>query len=263
MPGPEIKIALVLIATEKELHRGQVRTCIDQYIRSVSESRRVDIIITFNTKVDSSSLNYIKTKKNVNSLSVYDCGIPSDEDIYTHDENNEIVQELGQSNGPNQSFYRSLEYIKYRDHDYFMIIEADTRPIGEYWLDRLIEYCNKTKQYVIGGSRYKGSQELPAKSDWRDHLNGVALYRNCDELLDIIKGSKELLYRYIHEKNFARLNYDIAIWYFVNSPAGGKYLPRVIDTNIIANYSLPSDTTIKTQTILDKHPHTVILHQKQ
>jgi hypothetical protein len=72
----------------------------------------------------------------------------------------------------------------------------------------------------------------------------------------------DMLTHTIHIKKHARLNYDIAIWYYVNSAEGAKYLSQAIDTNIIANYSLPCDTGISEKDILAKHPHTIILHQK-
>lgn len=254
------KIALVLITTKSELLSGDVKECIDRYVESVSENRLIDIIISLNTDVDSSQLDYIKNNKSVNSLDIHNCNIPAEEDIYTHDDKVDVKHELGQSNGPNQSFYRTFDYLKSKSHDFFMVIETDSRPMSEYWLDGLVHYCNM-KEFIIGGSRYKGKQKLP-DSEWRDHLNGIALYKNCDELYDIMKGSKELLYRYIHKKAYARLNYDIAIWYYVNSPEGAKYLSQVIDTNIIANYSLPCDSGISEKDILAKHPYTIILHQK-
>lgn len=255
------KIVLVLITTKSELESGAVETCLDRYTKSVSLTKSVDIIVTLNTKTDTTRLNRFRGLSAVNSLEIHNCMIPVDQDIYTHDDKPLIIHELGQSNGPNQSFFKSMNHLRSNSADFFMVIESDTQPVCDCWLDRLIEYCNM-KQFIIGGTRYKGDQKLP-DCDWRDHLNGVALYKNCDELFDILKGSRDLLHTYIHKKSYKRLNYDIAIWYFVNSPSGDKYLSAVIDTNIIANYSLPSDTTIRTQTILDKHPYTVILHQKQ
>lgn len=257
----QINVALVLLATKHEYYQGQVDTCLTNYIDVCPPGVNVDIIVCMNTHVDNELSKY-SNNQHVNSVTVHDCDIPGEQDVYIQNNKQpEIKQELGQSNGPNQLFYRSFEHLKTKSYDYYMVIECDTRPVIDNWMPRLQHYCQEN-DFIIAGSRYKGKQKLPDK-DWTGHLNGVAIYKNCDMLHETLSGSRELLNHYIHVKHYVMLNYDIAIWYYVNQSGFDKYLNMLIDTNIISNYSLPCDKSTDTQTILSQQPDTIILHQKQ
>lgn len=251
----------MLLATNHELYQGHVDACIANYIEYNSPGTSVDIIVCMNTHVDNELTRYADNQ-HVNSVVVYNCDIPSDQDVYIQDDAEpETVLELGQSNGPNQLFYRSFNYLKTLPYDYYMVIECDTKPVINDWMLRLQRYCDEAN-FVIAGSRYKGKQKLP-DADWIDHLNGVALYKNCERLYDIIEGSREILKHYIHVKKYVRLNYDIAIWYYhVNQQSSDEQPNTIIDNNIISNYSLPCDASTSMDVILSQHPGTVILHQK-
>lgn len=256
-----LRIDLVLITTVNEIHSGRAVACLEKYITSAKAP--INLTISTNREVDDKSLSDLDSCEMVNKLIMHNCNISEDEDVYNMlDKPVENPHELGESSGPNLLFYRTMEYLQGGGADYYMLIESDTRPVGEDWMSRLVDYCMVRKsRFLIGGSRYKGDVKLPP-SDWREHLNGVALYKNDPGTYELLNGSRKMLKHYIHKKNYVRLNYDVALWYYLNSPDGDKYLSRVMDTNIIANYSLPDDRDIKLQTIIDKHPYTTILHQK-
>ena len=255
-------IALVLLSTKREYDTGLMHQCLDMYLNSMSKHDTIDIIISVNSQFKHDLNQRYRDNHHVNTITIHNCDIPAEQDVYIQsDDQPDPPYEFGNSNGPNKLFYETFKMLEYKkSYLYFMVIETDSRPVGEFWLDRLQRFCNHNS-FIIAGSTYKGSMTLP-DTDWIDHLNGIALYSNRFATYDIIHGSMDMLTHTIHIKKHARLNYDIAIWYYVNSAEGAKYLSQAIDTNIIANYSLPCDTGISEKDILAKHPHTIILHQK-
>lgn len=253
------KIALVLLATKHELHHGLVERCIERYIDK--PGAKIDVIICMNTHVNNNLDNY-QHHEHVNSLTLHNCDIPGDQDRYNR--NNKRVAEpleLGQTNGPNQLFFKSMEHLKTTNYQYLMVIECDTKPIKNNWMSKLRAYCD-SNDFLIAGSKYKGKAKLLPRGGWVNHLNGVAIYKNCDQLHDVLRGTRELIHFYIHKKAYVMLNYDVALWFYFDQQENINFDTVCIDTDIITNMSLHTDKNISLEQVIEQHPNTIILHKK-
>lgn len=86
--------------------------------------------------------------------------------------------------GPNFSFDRILDFVVKKNYTNFFLMETDTIPQKDYWLEELDTYFNLGNYYILGGSI---SENL--KNAWNDfgmpsyflnHINGNAIY-NLDK----------------------------------------------------------------------------------
>ena len=134
--------------------------------------------------------------------------------------------------------------------------------------NKLIDFTYEYK-FLIGGSTYKGYHELKAFDLWTGHLNGVALYRNCDTLSILLEKAESLILYNVKMKIDTHINYDLAIHYIRFTLWGEEVFNnikvdenRLVDIPIINNYSLDIDSAISIHEILDVYPDTIILHQK-
>lgn len=86
--------------------------------------------------------------------------------------------------GPNFAFYKTLRYAQHKNYSNFFLMEVDTIPQKDNWLEELDFYFSLDNFYVLGG---RITQEL--KQAWEDygmpsyfinHINGNAIY-NLDK----------------------------------------------------------------------------------
>lgn len=266
------QIALMLLSTEREFLDNKVAKCIDEYIsRNPSNVWEFDLMIYFDKGNAESYKELYEYKKHdcIASVHIHIINIPDFENIYTDKFENEHggyidsvkdsdIRELGMSSGPNLLFYSSLHHAQSNhNHVNYMVIESDTHPVKSNWFDGLFRF-SRTNNYTIGGSVYKGQLNITKDNEIYGHKNGVALYRNCEELSEILDKSKQYIRAAIKNRTHVRVNYDIAI----HMITGRDYRDSIIDTDIITNISLPCDDKITEKGILSKHPKTIILHQK-
>ena len=89
--------------------------------------------------------------------------------------------ELGYTSGANLLFYDSIDMMFETDYKDFLMLECDTKPMRKNWFDVIHSYCQK-HSFEIAGSTYKGSASWHSDSEYKDHINGVAIYRNSKVL---------------------------------------------------------------------------------
>lgn len=95
-------------------------------------------------------------------------------------------------NGPNRQFVHNVRSVQHMgDYDEMFIMEPDTNPRKNGWLDLLMEEVEEKKPFVILGSKYDGSSwdnfldEIPLSL--LHHINGNAIYNVSHPLLlDIV-----------------------------------------------------------------------------
>ncbi|CAJ1948315.1 unnamed protein product [Cylindrotheca closterium] len=104
--------------------------------------------------------------------------ITSEDDLYRKDEQATNVLWV---NGPNRQFERTARALKDEGIDLFYLMEMDSIPISEYWLDTLVEEIQTQPiDFSILGSKYRGDNwdnfysTLP--SSLVNHINGNAIY---------------------------------------------------------------------------------------
>ena len=271
------QLSIVLLATQKEYQSGDVTACLDKYFKTnASVDKKIDLHIFFNKgeESDYNDLLDYKNCENVNEVKIKSHKLEGADDLYirTPEELDKSklheIPEMGGSAGPNNLFFNSMIPLMsgiYRDH---LMIECDTYPVKDLWLDQIISYCDNTV-FMIAGSSYKGKCEFPHFDTWTGHINGVAIYRASKNLSTFFEFAKKtIIHHNLHHKN-PFMSFDVAMHYFSCTLLGRKFfnnrnLPfnQLIDSPIISNYSLPQDMDTGIQEIKEQHPETIILHKK-
>ena len=292
------KLAIALICTKQEYQSGQVNKMLDLYFaRKPSHTKTFDLFIFFdqgNPKDYANLLTY-EQHQSVSKIHIDSIDISDYLNIYSHErDNKKIISEFyklncpkfGITSGPNILFFESMKRLSHHNHEYILLLEADTRPIKDLWFDGILEYLN-VNDFLIGGSIYKGDHQEHLNSEWSDHLNGVAIYKNSQNFQSLIEATESsLLYiistskRLIDQYNFTditddvprnagidnlcvQLNYDILMYYIAKDSEKYQQIGNNLqDTSIITNMSLRTDYHIAESDVLARHPETIILHQK-
>lgn len=271
------QLSIVLLATQKEYQSGDVAACLDKYFKTpASVDKKIDLHIFFNKgeESDYNDLLDYQNCENVNEVKIKSHKLEGADDLYirTPEELDKSklheIPEMGGSAGPNNLFFNSMIPLMgdiYRDH---LMIECDTYPVKDFWLDQIISYCDNTV-FMIAGSSYKGKCEFPHFDTWTGHINGVAIYRASKNLSTFFEFAKKtIIHHNLYHKN-PFMSFDVAMHYFSCTLLGRKFfnnrnLPfnQLIDSPIISNYSLPQDIDLTIEEVKKEHPETIILHKK-
>lgn len=271
------QLSIVLLATQKEYQSGDVTACLDKYFKTpASVDKKIDLHIFFNKgeESDYNDLLDYQNCENVNEVKIKSHKLEGADDLYirTPEELDKSklheIPEMGGSAGPNNLFFNSMIPLMsdiYRDH---LMIECDTYPVKDLWLDQIISYCDNTV-FMIAGSSYKGKYEFPHFDTWTGHINGVAIYRASKNLSTFFEFAKKtIIHHNLYHKN-PFMSFDVAMHYFSCTLLGRKFfnnrnLPfnQLIDSPIISNYSLPQDIDLTIEEVQKENPETIILHKK-
>lgn len=270
------KLAIFLICTKNELINDRVQKCLDKFFNSkTSKKYCVDLHLSFNQfdKCFEKQLLKLNLHENIHNVYIHDHQLTGQHDYYYPDIKDvpkDVLNNLslmGLSSGPNNLFFLSLHLFfqtKYRD---ILILECDTKPIRDYWLDKIINFCDKN-EFMIAGSLYKGKQKLDIYAEWTGHLNGVAIYRRSKHFEEFSNECIKLIQHQIAHGQTPFLTFDCALYKLYSTLYGQSnynYTSKSHQMKIcplISNYSIKSDSNISVNEILEEHPETVILHQK-
>ena len=271
------KLAVVLLNTKREYVAGHTHKCLDAFFKTrASLDKKIDLLIYFN-QGDTSEYNDLleyKNCANVNDVKIHSHELSDLDDLYarTPKELEEInlpkVPALGGSAGPNNLFINTMTSLVGSEYRDLLMLEPDTQPIQDYWIDKISEYCDSEK-FLIAGSCYRGNQDLYTFGEWTGHLNGVAIYRNSAMLGLLFKYSKSLIKHEVGLCNNNFISFDVAMHTFACTLSGRKHfnnrdLPhnQLIDCPVISNYSLPQDADTTIESVKKEYPKTIILHKK-
>lgn len=271
------KLSVFLMSTQKEYLDGSVERCLRKYFESNASSQyKIDLHITFNKGQLSeySGLDFLAKFKNLNNVYVSTLKLSGLDDFYAptpqimRESSLSSTPKLGGSTGPNNLFYRSFERFYDLDYRDYLLIETDSQPVTDNWIDKLIDYCDNN-QFLIAGSTYKGKQQLPIYEEWTGHLNGIALYRNTPFLKTFIQESKKLIEFNVNHKINSFISFDVAMQKLYSGLFGRQHCHdplrpenHLIDTPIISNFSLPIDSNTTIESVKKQYPQTIILHKK-
>lgn len=271
------KLSILLICTQQEYLQGQVEKCLRMYFESNASSKyQIDLRIAFNKGklTEYSNLNFLTKFKNLRNITVFSAGLSGLNDLYarTNQDLNMLnlskMPDLGGSAGPNNLFFDSMFSLFKSEYDHILTIECDTRPVVDFWLDKLIDYCS-SHSFLISGSMYKGSAMLPSYETWTGHINGVAIYRNCKMLWFLLQQSKNFIKHLVTNNINRYCSFDVGISQYLSTYTGMYYFRdkskpknQVIQNDIISNLSLDIDKKYKLDDIRELYPSTIILHQK-
>ena len=266
------KIAVFYPCTYTEYKKGDLHTATEKLISSKpSLEYSFDLFFIFNkpSADNYNSLLKFESRSVINSVYIHSLNLSEEEDLYvqTWKSKKDLPSPIpphGLSSGPNLSFYNSLYYLLSHSNEYdnFLLIESDVQFTKTHWFDKLLEFCNE--DFLIAGSKYKGLNEWHNQLDYKDHLNGIAIYKNSMHLYFLLKESEEYLIQSVNNGTLF-INFDIAIDEWRRSEQGKKFFkksPPLIDTHFITNASDPVDANLTLPEILHLHPETCILHHK-
>lgn len=266
-------LAVVLQCTATEIESHLVYECLNNYITKVETNHSFDLLIYIDNKVDSSHYKTLIGYQEydcVNKVIVTSHDIPPERNIYIKPwlEDNlvmpEQIPELGLSNGPNELFYKTLQNIKNRQYENFVLIEPDTLPTSTDWFDYIHDYViNSTGEWVITGSSYKGSDPANIASWYSDYLNGVAVYKNNIKLHDLMSRSENFIKHIVTEHQFRMfMNYDVAHDHYIRTYEPWNHA-LLVDCDFIVNMSPIYDKNQSIEDILHQYPNCKILHNKR
>lgn len=259
--------------TLKEYENKSLEKSLDKLISTTPSSQySFDLFLFFDQH---SSDNYKRLSKYshskfINNLQIHVLNIPENDNLYYQPwqgKNNEpkITPRLGFSSGPAVSFFESLYYLikNFPKHKNFLLLEADVQIVQEYWFDKLSTFAINT-DFSIAGSKYKGTQKWHRLLEYKDHLNGIAIYKNTPDLLKILKSSEDHMASVVALGNPA-INFDVAIdeWRREKSPPGFfNKSNQFLNIKYITNASDEQDGSVSKATFLKYYPDTLILHHK-
>lgn len=277
------RLAVFDPCTHFEHKEGYLQTLLLNYLRKTpSKKYKFDFFFCFNRGPikNYEDLLLFDGHPNINKIYLIDENIDKKEDIYIRQHTLdfstgkvEFVEQpmpedlppLGGASGPNLGFYRAIQILLSNyDHENFFMVEHDSRPIKDYWFDSMHEY-SINNDFLIAGSKYKGHQKWHYVLNYKDHLNGIGIYKNSPELLNFINEVEEYNKKVINESNWC-INFDILNDRFYKTNKGKsliKHPTPFIDTNFITNVSDPNDFYLTEQEIKSSHPDTIIVHQKE
>ena len=272
------KLCILFLSTEKEYDSGVLDDCISRYfLKQVSVDKKFDIYIYLNKGYINKYKPLLEYEKleNVNNVFVFVLNLTESEDFYarTPEDFSKVESterfKLGGSTGPNNLFYRSFENILKLNYRDILMLETDSQPIKNYWLDKIVNYCDNNV-FLIAGSTYKGKEKLPLYESWTGHLNGIAIYRNIPFLKLFIEESKKLIEYNIKNNINNFISFDVAMHFLYCGSFGRKNChsqsslhKNLIDSSIIANFSLPIDAGTPIDSVIEQYPETIILHKKR
>lgn len=188
-------------------------------------------------------------------------------DLYLDLENPiDFIPDAGSTSGPNKLFFKSIFFLLHHFHQYkyFLLLETDVVITKDFWLDEVLSFT-KNQNFLIAGSKYKGVNNFHKTLKYKNHLNGVAIYKNSHYLYKLIINVDSYIYEEISHKNSFGVCYDTAIDFWLQTKEGISFsskIPPLIDVDFITNCSDSSDISTSLETTLKLYPKTLILHKK-
>lgn len=277
------KLAVFDPCTHFEHNKGHLQQLLENYLhKSPSKNFKFDWFFCFNRGPTSNyeDLLVYEGHPNINKIYLIDEKIPEDQDVYIRQHNIEFINtkiqysevpkpenlpDLGGASGPNLGFYLAIDILlRNYDHDYFFMVEHDSLPVKDLWFDYMHEYIDR-EDFLIAGSKYKGHQKWHYVLNYKDHLNGIAIYKNDKMLLDFVNQCKIYNRRAINDSDWC-INFDILLDQFYKTNQGKNLVNHktpFINTDFITNISDPNDYHLTQSQVINNHPNTIIIHQKE
>ena len=225
---------------------------------SASRVPEADLFLVFGQSIDLSSeaqeaISLVKEMFNQTNgwngcfgkITALGAGIEPQFDIY-----DPSVQETNPYwvNGPNRQFERTIRLIQTEEYDAVYLMEGDSVPVADAWLDSLLADIDKHRPFDVLGSRYRGDNWDPFLGTLDEalvkHINGNAIYNlTGDSLLPTIV-------KQLEDEADGSIPYDLRI----SQLALSKGYSGIKETEVIANFASTN--------ILSRHipPNAVIVH---
>lgn len=261
------KLSVFFVCTNKEFQERDLELCAIQFLnKNPTKKYKFDLIFCFNKVLEQDSLDcFVEMLERfpcINQVKIVSLDIDESQDVFWYPWLNlvkpVIKPALGYTSGANKLFYDSLRILRDDQTNYenFLMLESDTFACKEGWFDCAIDFI-KSNDFTIAGSTYKGSQLCHYTSHYKDHLNGVAIYKNCDKLFELIGLSESYIKERLPEEGY--LNFDIANYIVSKKRKDFK----LVDTDFIINCSDPRDADMTEKEVFKQYSNAHIIHQKK
>lgn len=187
----------------------------------------------------------------------------SDEDNVYNKEGREV--DPWWNRGPNHAFYKILLYAIEQNYTKFFLMETDTHPQRENWLEELDFYFDLDNYYILGGginSELRNAwEDYEMPSYYINHINGNAIYNLSPDTMHKVtnqfveyvtncytcgKRAKNLFPYFIS----SRLSFDIFFSYWFEMIG---YQGYVVDSDFMENFAGTVTSTEKNSTSLFLH----------
>lgn len=263
-------LCIFFVVTEDEINKGELEACMYKYLDILpSKEYKCDFFIFINKMFSRKKIDrineWLTRERFVKSVSFINLSLTEEEDCFWYpwafSEKIKPLKkpDMGYTAGANLLFYRAIDTMLESKYKNFLMLECDTRPLEKYWFDEIRNFSIKEK-FEIAGSTYKGSASWHSESEYKDHINGVAIYKNSKRTKILINSSSRAVVEYCKKDDY--LNFDVANLIAKNqSRRKDPYILK--DSGVIVNYSDPADLEIQDKEILNKHKKAVIVHQKR
>lgn len=273
------ELCVMSLCCEKEVLTGKFEPMMYRFFGyECSVDKQFDVFLCFDTisettqkELNRQVLAVKRVCTNINEIYIYNSDIPDNQNMFGYDAR-EFAQRrqqdpsslrLGTTSGINIQFFDALRYILKTNnkHKRLLLIEADSEPIVTNWFDPLYQMCT-TRQAAVLGSRYCGVDDTHRERWYKDHLNGIGVYKGCPELFELLQRSEKIIESYVNDQNNVEkwLNFDVAM---LLAATELNMLDQLVDVEFISNYSDTISAKLSVDNVLNRHPKTVILHKKE
>lgn len=274
------KLCVLFLTTMQEYKNGYLTQTIEYYLNNLESKYKFDIFIFFdnyNTRRIRRfyrSLEQYKNRSNVNDVILINNNINKEQNIYKRNKKGFFDLEkfpLGRTHGINFHFYAAMDKMFETDYENFLLLESDTKPLNKKWFDTLL-LAIENNDFCILGSKYKGvNREHVYRQYYGNHLNGVGIYMNNKETLNLLKKSKQYIVeelwkdsknnsKHSEKKHKEFMNYDVAIYLVAKE---NSLEDKLVDTQYITNQSSPGNEKTSIEDTLKEFPETMLIHRKQ
>ena len=125
-----------------------------------------------------------------------EANIPKELDLYIPAAQEELYNWV---NGPNRQYeagFRIIQSGEWGVYDGFYLMEGDSVPVKNYWLDVILGEINSNRPFAVLGAQYDGDkwdsffEDIPISL--LHHTNGNAIYNTSHPLLERMTGQLEV-----------------------------------------------------------------------
>lgn len=280
------RLSVALFTTKQEFNTGCVHETLEHYLSTQpSVLYKIPWYIIFDQGDASlyTDLHYFEQHPNVESINIVTLNIPDNANHYSREYNDKLLVSeyerlekpiLGMMSGPNHLFFQGMKHMMSTSHHDILLLEADTRVMCDNWYD-ILHANAQSKKYLMMGSVYKGNHQFDGYPDCppHQHLNGVAIYKNCEQTRLLIKQAEEYIITEVKkyynnwvsgERPEMRLNtpWDMALYYSQTEPGWKRIENAFVRTDLIGSFIGECDIQTTVEEIQTRYPDIVILHQK-
>lgn len=272
-------LCVMVLCCAKEIQAGRLRRMLNHFFTyECSVDKKFDVFICVDT-IDKSTNNLLHEQTqtimdrcdNINNMIIHDVDIPPGENMfmysvdewYTRRAKDPTCLQLGTTSGVNIQFFESVKHVFQvkQQYKHLLLLETDCEPISTRWYDRVADHCSR-EDFVMMGSKYRGVDDSHRSRWYRDHLNGVAVYKNTPDLFRLLDRASQVIKNHVNDPNTTErwLNFDVAM---LQAAIDLNMVDKLVDADIISNYSDLASSHLDVEHVLSRDINTIILHKKQ